>query len=1115
MKTCARCGRTYPQDQTLCSQCGLSLPGMRGLAGAVAGPADPRVAQIDFLLAEIDQWVQAGWVAPEQARRLWDVYQDRRQRLAPPAAPLVDAAAFSAVAAPAPVIVPPPPAAPLPGRKIALAAFLEERNLSLWQLLGALLLLAGLAGLIGWTWGSVGKYLVLALMLGLTGGLAGLARSRFVRNEPLTRSGLTAIAALLVPLDIVAVNAFRLLGGALGTDEIGLAASLASLPLYAWLARREPGRWPAGLLGADLAAGLYFALRLLLPHSLPPETRGLVYGLSFASLTLGFFLAARRAGEARREVWRGAAQVSALSALALALWLGGLGTLGPAAAPLLLLGLAYAVAAMLFEDRGYVFTAQAALSVGGILALYRLDPQRGSDHWVYYAVWGQAVGLASQAASRRLGSSRAALASACADGGLALAGLALVGQGVRLVYDCVQSPSLSVSAAEIGGLLLPALLSLGYFAWTRRGTAAASVIVYLVVLVYWLGSQLGHLSPNFALPLAVSALLLWKLKRPTVSLAAAVIGLLLCAFTAFLGQSSWLSTVVALPLLLLVFALRERGGEDASVWPLTGAAVLEVLLLESRLLPWASAHAGWELNYGFGLVPLSIAALAVSERRGQVWLWAGLVAAAGNVLLQLGYAGFGPLSYSPLLLLALGAVLAVGVAFVRPGSRAADCGMGLLALFYLAFGLGGFGGYAAAGREALAAAVLCGFAPLTAWLAYWERRPALIYMAALAGALGIVHELHRLENPASTRYAAALWPYAAVLFGAAIMAQRRRSVRWTEPLLNAATAASLFALLTATLETLLRSSAGGTSALLAVVCAYGALYAAAGFALRSSPLAGLAAFALSGAFWLAIGQYSPSVSGPRQGFVFSFGGLVWLALAAGAERIKAARFAALPLNSAAVGVGLAAILVALVHLGGADGRFAVSVLLVAGSVFLGAARGLASPGWGQAGVLAYFCAYFAFLMKQLGVPGVPDSDFYLIPAGLYVLALGLMARRREGPNTAVYFLAGLLLVLTPTFAAAWAASAAPLHAVLLLTECVGAVFYGIAARIKIFAGAGAAFLLALLLRETQGVGGHIHWAVTATLLGLLILASALYFEKRGEAVRRWAKETREKLNDWD
>lgn len=1114
MKTCARCGRTFPSDQTLCTQCGLSLPGLRGPASGMIASADPRVAQIDFLLAEMDEWVRSGWVAPEQARRLWEVYQDRRRRIAPAAA--AGTGSGAAAAFPPPPVIVPPPSAPLPGRKVPLAGFLEARNLSLWQLLGALLLLAGLVGLIGWTWGSVGKYLVLALMLGLSAGLPALARSRFVREEAQTRSALLAVAALLVPLDLVAVNAFRLLGGALGTDGIGLAASLFCLPLYLWVARREPGRWPAGFLGAAAGAGLYFALRVGLPHSLAPAARGLIYGTAFAGLTLGFFLAAKRAGAERREVWRGAAQIASLSALALALWLGGPGTIGPAAAPLLLLGLVYGVAAALFDDRFSVFISQAALTLGGILAFNRLGSSGGLDHWVWYAVWAQAVGLGSQAASRRLRGERAALGAACADGGLALTGLALAGQGVRLIYDVVQSPALTTPAAEVGGLLPAALLSFGYFVWTRRGTAAASLAVYLLVLGYWLGARLAHFSPDFALPLAVSALALWRLKRPQVSLGAAVTGLLLCVCTAIVGLPAWLSTAaLSLPLLLLAFALRERDGESASVWPLAGAAALEVLLLESRFLPWASAHAGWEPNYGFGLLPISLAALAVSERRGRVWLWAGLTVTAGDVLLQLVYAA-GQLAYSPMALLALGAFLAVGAAYLKPGSRASACGLGLLAAFYAAFLLGGFAGPAAGSREALAAMVLFAFAPLAAFLAYWERRPGFVYAAAVSGALGIAHGLHHWENPASVVYAAAFWPFAAVLFGAAVYARRqKRGAAGQEALVVSATAVSLCALLAAALETLLRSSAGGLAALTAVVCAYGALYGASAFALQSSSTAGLSALALSGAFWLAILQNSPPASAPKHGFILSFGGLVWLALAAAADKLRPARFAALSLNSAAIGVGLAAIGVTLLGLGGADSRFAVYTLLVTGSVFLGASRTLPSPGWGQAGVLAYFCAYFAFLAGRLGAPGVPNSDFYLVPAGLYVLALGALSRRRDGPNTPAYFLAGLLMTLTPTFAAAWAVSAAPFHALVLLSECVGAVFYGIAARLKLFAGAGTAFLLALLLRETQGVAGHIHWAVYATLLGLVILASALYFEKRGEAVRRWAKETREKLGDWD
>lgn len=1159
MKTCARCGRTYPPDQNICSQCGLSLPGLRGLAGAgspaspsavspsavspSAGPADPRVVQIDFLLGQFDEWVRQGWIAPEQATRLWGVYQDRRQHLvsalispalraSPNAAPAaVDSSAASPAPAvlplptvvPEPMIVPAPTSEtrptvvplPLPRRKLALAAFLEERNLSFWQLLGALLLLAGLVGLIGWTWGTVGKSLVLALMLSLTGGLGALAGSRFARNEPLTRSVLAAVAALLVPLDIIAVNAFHVFGGALGTNQIGLAASVACLPLYVWLARREPGRWPAGLVGAAAGAALFFTLRTLVPGA-APEARGLEYGTAFACLACGFLLAARQAAESRRDIWLGAAHVSALSAVAFALWLGGLSP-GSLAVPLLLLGAGYGVAAALFESRNYVFAAQAALTGGGVFALRHFYHSHGLDDWAACVVWAQALGFGSQAASLWLGKrSRTALLSACADGGLALAVLALIVQAVALASKFVTSPALTLPASEVDGFLLPAALSFGFFAWTRRGTFAASLLTYLFVLVYWLGASFGHFQPNFALPLAVAAGVLWALKRPQVSLVAALVGLLLCAYTASSGLTTfWLSNVVALPLLTLAFALRERSGEEGSVWPLFGALTLEILLLETRALPWAQGHLGWEPNYGFGLIPVTLLGLAVSQRRSRFWLWAGLWVASGNVLLQLGYSGTGQLAFSPLVLLALGALLSVGIGFIRPASRSPEYGSALLAAGYLAFQLGGFGGHRAALREEFAAAIFVAFALLTVWLAVWVRRPGLISMAVLVAALGEAHGLHRIWNPASAAYAVALWPNAAALYAAGIWTERRsRGSEWQETLLGSAATLSVGVLLLAALETLFRSPSG-TAMLLNAACAYGVLFAAVGFARQSRPDVGRAAFALSGALWLAVSQAEPGASTASHGFALSFGSLAWLALAARAASLPQARFAARTFSSAAIGVGLVAIFAALLGLGGSDGVFAVYTLLLAGSALLGASYGLAAPAWGQAGVAAYFLAYFAFLVKHLGTPDVLNTDFYLIPPGLYVLALGFWARHRQGLNAPAYFLVGLLLTLTPTFVAAWPAASPPVHSVLLLSECVAAVFYGITGRVKIFVGTGFAFLVALLLREAQGVGGHIHWAFYATGLGLLILGSALYFEKRGDAVRRWTQTTREKLRDWD
>ena len=219
--------------------------------------------------------------------------------------------------------------------------------------------------------------------------------------------------------------------------------------------------------------------------------------------------------------------------------------------------------------------------------------------------------------------------------------------------------------------------------------------------------------------------------------------------------------------------------------------------------------------------------------------------------------------------------------------------------------------------------------------------------------------------------------------------------------------------------------------LLGVVCAYGVVYAygvlfaGVSWLRRSRTDAGLAVSAFSGVFWLAILQADPAGSGPKHGFALSLVSFLWLALGAGMASVPRATFAVRALSRAAIGVALPAVCAALFGIGGADAVFAVYTLLAAGSALIGASYLLSQSAWGQAGVAAYFIAYFAFLVKHLGAPDVLNTDFYLIPAGLYVLGLGLWVRHRTGRNTPGYFLVGLLLTLTPTFVAAWPAVSPP------------------------------------------------------------------------------------------
>lgn len=418
MKTCPQCGRTYPDAQLACQACGTRLP---------EGEAAVRetVAHIDFLLGELNRWVMNGWVAPEQARRLWDEYQRRRTELLSPQA-------HPAVASERPVIDSLPSTAPMeeaprPERRPSpLAAFLLEQNISYWYLIGALLLLAGVAALVRWAWGSVGHYLVFALMLALTGGLWALGRSRLARDHQITAAALTGIAALLVPLDAVALNAFGLLPFRLSPTTTGLLASGVSLPLYARLAQRQTARSFLVFFIFDAPVFLHFALQAVLPgllHTRDTAALLAVYGYAYIPLAALYVWGAHRAeSEERRRLWLTAAHVTVLVAAGLALLTGGGSAFGHLAVTLLLAGLLYAGAAWLFDETPYAYLSCGLLTLGGLLVLHhaRWDV---SARWYAYALLCQVFGVAFWTLGRSLAAQdRPKLALSYREGAQAVAG---------------------------------------------------------------------------------------------------------------------------------------------------------------------------------------------------------------------------------------------------------------------------------------------------------------------------------------------------------------------------------------------------------------------------------------------------------------------------------------------------------------------------------------------------------------------------------------------------------------------------------------------------------------------------------------------------------------------
>ena len=89
------------------------------------------------------------------------------------------------------------------------------------------------------------------------------------------------------------------------------------------------------------------------------------------------------------------------------------------------------------------------------------------------------------------------------------------------------------------------------------------------------------------------------------------------------------------------------------------------------------------------------------------------------------------------------------------------------------------------------------------------------------------------------------------------------------------------------------------------------------------------------------------------------------------------------------------------------------------------------------------------------------------------------------------------------------------HAILLVLECLIAVAAGIVQRVKVYLGGGVAFLIALLINKLWDPLREINFGVYLTILGIGVLAVALQFEKRKEALRRWADSVRDTYQSWD
>jgi hypothetical protein len=178
----------------------------------------------------------------------------------------------------------------------------------------------------------------------------------------------------------------------------------------------------------------------------------------------------------------------------------------------------------------------------------------------------------------------------------------------------------------------------------------------------------------------------------------------------------------------------------------------------------------------------------------------------------------------------------------------------------------------------------------------------------------------------------------------------------------------------------------------------------------------------------------------------------------------------------------------------------------AGAVFLAHAYRRRTVVLGYVAVALMQGAWFILLISQ----SISQPQAYAIPAGLYLVGIGVLERRRHPRPFSCYIeLLGLAILLVTAFIQSLDPASGFPYFMLLLVESVLIIWWSTVRRVKLpfFVGIGAAFITIfaqLILLAT--VNDVARWIVLFGM-GLLLVGGAVFVE------RRWAKLS-EQVDEW-
>ncbi|HEY3330886.1 MAG TPA: hypothetical protein VGK19_12735 [Capsulimonadaceae bacterium] len=1121
MKTCLVCGRAAAANLAVCIHCGSRLP-----EGKVMSP-DEEAANISYLVDQLDSWVASRWISEQQAHTLRTEYARRRTTL------LFGNAADQPAPAPAPLAGPgkrspydvdlqrddPQHVTTDVTRPRGLAgALMEDANLSYWHIIGAVLVLVGLGSIVAYTYSTGHKAALVALLLTSTALFACAPMLRVIRENMLTATALRCVAALLVPLDMVAILADGFFGWTLSTAMIGLAASVAELAIAVALTMSFPARAFAALTSISVVASLHFTLQSLLPglmHTHDSTRLISAYGIAFGLLAMTFDAAAVRmkADDSRTPVIRLAGIVVMVGSV-----VASLATIDEPFVlnlPLTLLIAALLTVRVALRDNLPQFAfIGGALALGTILAALDRGGISLARAWYAYAMGGAGLvwvfyGLEKLATNRNVAATTAAFRGVARF----MATITLGCAGLITLWVAFQLPELtSVRILDLWGLFVVVLTLLSYAGIsgrvpppTLRGTATYLLVVLaLLAAKYMPASSIWHKQPNIGLALAVaSAIWLWGFRERRAALSAATVAMLPCVLCAVTGEL-FETTVTAFVVLLIVIGsdfvqLRTRVIESADdailgTWLTLGIAVALVFEIESRLLPYLRVVAHVEPNFGYALLLLTGIALllAVSwPNRDSVAVrplhqfWG--VGTITTLLMQLWYANQGML-VSPLLLLAVSIGINYWAALKSDSPMAAELTTSLIGGAYWASWL-------LPGRQGTArdfavtgALIIVGVLIKRLGVGRGVAFARAMIVCGLGAYLHLAHALlhfHRGDAPLVTLPAVAVLAYVAW--------RRRESADRDAPITPVVVATALAACVCAFTQLFDTPSLRISWECVGALVGYGAIFVLMANAYQSAVYIYLAGAALGIATVGILDIRRPLVALSQVAFAISISAVAWIAPVTFTRgRLWCADACR---NVATVLAGCTGLLM-IAAIGDQFSAFSLSAVLISYAVVLWTGYEGRRSAWLSA---APFVGLVG-IMVQLGTPS-RGSQFDLaslafIPVGILAVGVSIALIRRVGERLgAPHAWIGLLFLSAPGLNAVIGGHNVLIAGGITAVLNIAFIFYGLASRQRSFVVAPTVFLALLLLVAAKASGG-VAWAGFVVGLGLLVMFSAVAFARK-------------------